>query len=77
MISNVGEKYPLRFKSCILLTACEMPPGVPCFHTGMEVIEKYAFKPSHVPYDFVMMAVLYCCFHLLGFVALHVRAKIK
>ncbi|XP_045114957.1 protein scarlet-like [Portunus trituberculatus] len=56
---------------------CEMPPGVPCFHTGMEVIEKYAFKPSHLAYDFVMMAVLYCCFHLLGFVALHVRAKKK
>ncbi|XP_050697982.1 protein scarlet-like [Eriocheir sinensis] len=56
---------------------CEMPPGVPCLRTGVQVIEKYAFHKSHLSADFALMGLLYCGFHFLGFLALHLRAKKK
>ena len=52
-----------------------MPPGVPCITTGEEVIEKYSYEPWHVPYDFGFLVLLFCGLNLLGFIALHIRAK--
>lgn len=56
---------------------CDSEPGVPCITTGDGVIDKYAFSRSHLPWDFISMAVLYLCFHFIGFVSLYCRARKK
>ncbi|XP_050698008.1 protein scarlet-like isoform X2 [Eriocheir sinensis] len=56
---------------------CEMPDGVPCIRTGEQVISEYAFEQNHLYLDFWLMGVLYFCFHIVGFVGLHLRAKRK
>ncbi|XP_042230092.1 protein scarlet-like isoform X2 [Homarus americanus] len=56
---------------------CEMPPGVPCIKNGQQVIQEYAFKASHLSYDFALLALLYTGFHVLGFIGLYLRARKK
>ncbi|KAK3882732.1 hypothetical protein Pcinc_012937 [Petrolisthes cinctipes] len=56
---------------------CEMPPGVPCINTGLQVIDDYAFNPSNLSNDFGYLGLLYLIFHLLGFIGLYLRARRK
>ncbi|KAK3857777.1 hypothetical protein Pcinc_035994 [Petrolisthes cinctipes] len=56
---------------------CDTEPGVPCLSTGEEVIEKYTFRSWRIPYDLTFMALLYVCFHIIGFLGLYSRAKRK
>lgn len=57
--------------------ACDMPPGVPCINTGLQVIDDYAFNPSHLSSDFGYLGLLYLLFHVLGFIGLYLRVRRK
>ncbi|KAK4290872.1 hypothetical protein Pmani_036256 [Petrolisthes manimaculis] len=61
----------------VVAPACDTEPGVPCLSTGEEVIEKYTFRSWRLPYDLTLMALLYVCFHIIGYLGLYSRAKRK
>ncbi|XP_018016615.2 protein scarlet isoform X1 [Hyalella azteca] len=54
---------------------CDASANLTCIHTGEEVISTNAFSSSHVPLDFAFLAVLYCAFHVLGFLGLYNRTR--
>ncbi|XP_075162328.1 ATP-binding cassette transporter scarlet [Haematobia irritans] len=57
------------------ITCFEESEDLPCFHTGMDVLNKYSFDEKNLYINLLAMFGIYIGFHILGYYCLWRRAR--